>query len=185
MRCALASTFAILLLACQDPELPPPPIGGSGSPVPPMGGQASGSGADASGTLGSGTLDGGSSESSTTGGGSALLVTGRLVDGPSQLQPVSCDVRLHLLESFDRGSGLPTESFYEERFFVQALPQPYAIASVPDALVGPGDSIYVSTICDVDGDGVDDNLGAYYPTIPAEPVLLPAVGIDLTLDVLF
>lgn len=186
MRGSLALTVAVAVLGlgCQEPTLPPPPIAASGGQGnPPIGGQASGSNGDASGTLDSGTGTGDASGSTTS--GTVPLLSGQLLDGSAELVPVACYVRVHLLDSFDPGSGLPIQSVYEERVMLRALPQAYAIASVPSGLVGPGDSVYVTTVCDVEGDGIADNVGGYYPGIPVEPVLLPAVEIDLTLDVLF
>ena len=42
--------------------------------------------------------------------------------------------------------------------------------------------MYVSTICDIDGDEAPDSVGAWYPSIPVLPVDLPATNIDMALD---
>lgn len=196
MRGCAPLTIAILVLGlgCQgDDELPPPPIGGSGPVVPPLGGN--GPGGDGSGTDGSGTAGSGTAGSSTltdptladdsTTAGTEVLVSGQLLDGPSKLVPVTCYLRLHVLESLDPGSGLPLESIYEGGVPISALPQPYVITTAQADLVGPGDTVYVSTICDVDGDGAPDSIGGWYPSIPLEPVDVPASNIDMTLDVVF
>lgn len=191
MRGFAALTFATLGLGCQEPELPPPPIGGGTGPVvPPIGGNGPGDDGSStlggSGSLGSGSLDSGSldSESGSTTAGSTVLVSGQLLDGPAEITPVICYVRLHLLDSLDPGSGLPINSVYQAPVAVRALPQPYAITTdeVEAEAVGPGDVVYVSTICDIDGDDAPDSVGAWYPSIPVQPVDLPASSIDMPLD---
>jgi len=192
MRGTVALAFAIVGLGCQEPMLPPPPIDGATGPVvPPIGGNGP-EGGDGSSTRGSGTLDSGD----TFGTGSTIdvggtgnttsshvvLVTGRLLADSTDVIPITCFVRLHLLESLDPGSGLPIEYVHDEPVPVQALPQAYTVLSADGDVVGPGDSVYVSTICDVDGDGGPDSVGGYYPGLPVEPVDLPASGIDIPLD---
>lgn len=190
----LVIAILVLGLGCQgEDELPPPPIGGgSGPAVPPVGGNGpSGNGSTLdSGTLESGTLtDGSLTDSTLTGGsttaGSEVLVSGQLLDGPAELVPLVCYIRLHVLDSLDPGSGLPLESVYEGGVPISALPQPYTITTAQADLVGPGDAVYVSTICDVDGDGAPDSIGGWYPSLPLQPVDLPASNIDMTLDVVF
>ncbi len=190
MRGTVALAFAILGLGCQEPELPPPPIGGATGPVvPPIGGNGPEDG-DTGGTRGSGTLDSGDTlgtggtldGTASTTAGHTVLVTGQLLAGTAESTPPLCFVRLHLLESLDPGSGLPFEFVHEEPVPVRALPQAYTVLSADGDVVGPGDSVYVSTICDSDGDGNPDTVGGYYPEVPVEPVDLPASGIDIALD---
>jgi hypothetical protein len=191
MRGTVGLAFAIVGLGCQEPELPPPPIGGATGPVvPPIGGNGPESG-DPSGTRGSsGTLDSGGTLDSagtldgtaSTTAGHVVLLTGQLLAGTAEAIPTICFVRLHLLESLDPGTGLPFEFVHEEPVPVRALPQAYTVFSAPGDVIGPGDSVYVSTLCDSDGDGNPDPVGGYYPGVPVEPVDLPGSGVDLQLD---
>ncbi len=149
----------------------PPMAGGSTGPeTPPE--------LDASATAESTSDDG-----SSSGGLVTTLISGLLLAGTTGVTPTSCLVRLHELDSLDPGSGLPVEIAAEISVDVDGLPQPYVMEDMAGFLVGPGDQVYVSALCDVDGDGAPDNLGAYYPQVPLEPVLLPAGDIDLTLEV--
>jgi hypothetical protein len=159
--------------------------------VPPIGGNDPDSGdgtRGSSGTQGSGDTSGTGGKvdvgagTGTTTAGHIVLVTGRLLAGSAEVTPVTCYMRLHLLESLDPGSGLPFEFVHEEPVPVQALPQAYTVFSADGDVIGPGDSVYVSTVCDVDGDDAPDTVGGYYPDVPVEPVELPATGIDLRLD---
>jgi hypothetical protein len=195
MRGTVALAFAIVGLGCQEPELPPPPIpGGTGPVVPPIGGNGP-EGGDASGTRGSGTLDSGdtfatvgtpdigdTATAGTTTAGHAVLVTGLLLAGTTTVVPITCNVRLHLPEFLDPDTGLPGEFVHEEPVPVRALPQAYTVFMADGDFIGPGDSVYVSTLCDVDGDGAPDTVGGYYPGVPVEPVELPASNVDIPLD---
>jgi len=171
-----------LLTACQeDRPLPPPPVAGdpsSGPVVPPMGG----GGAGDSGSMGEPEpLDSDDLDDDSGTGGSGLVLSGLLLDGTSGLVPDTCRVRLHTLDSLDPGSGIPLEIAFETLVTIQLLPQPYGVYDVPAELLA-GDPLYVSTLCDVDGDGALDSFGAYYPQLPLEPISLPSEEIDMTLD---
>lgn len=172
-----------LLTACQeDSPLPPPPIPGSpssGPVVPPMGGGEPGGSASSGGEPDPLDSDGLDDDSGT--GIDGIVLSGVLLDGTSGLMPDTCRIRLHTLDSLDPGSGIPVEVAYETLVAVQLLPQPYGVSDVPAELL-TGDPIYVSTLCDVDGDGALDNFGAYYPQLPLEPISLPSEEIDMTLD---
>jgi len=200
----LLSLLALLASAsaCNDADpLPPPPVEGpTGDAVPPIGGAATTAGTppgttglpqtttlDGSGTLtttatATSTADSNADADPNTGPGGSPLVIGQLLDGGPGLLPNHCRVRLHALDSIDPGSGIPFDVAFETILAVPALPQPYAITGVPSDVAGPGDQLYVSVLCDVDGDGALDDYGAYYPQIPLEPVLLPAEDVDLRLD---
>ena len=191
----LVAAIVVSGLGCQEePELPPPPIAmGTGPVVPPVGGQGPGDDANDGSTLdASGTLDGtttldasGTFDGTATTAGTGTLLAGRLLDGPAGVEPVTCYVRIHLLDSLDPGSGLPLDSVVEQPVEVLGLPQAYAIDSASVDAVGAGDTVYVSATCDVDGDGALDSVGAWYPDLPLQPVDLPASGIDMALDVVF
>lgn len=195
MRGLVVITCSLLIGACQrEPDPPPPPIQGgpSGGPVIPPNPTASvdtgTTSATASTTGGTADTTGMATDGGVSGpetGGPNPLISGHILDGPAGVVPMTCMIRLHTFESLDPGSGLPIDIAYEAVSTVQDLPQFYAINVVPDGIVGEGDDVYVSTRCDVDGDGALDDVGAYYPQVPLETVLLPAQDIDLVLDNVF
>lgn len=198
MRIEAVLVCSLWVGACQgDPAPPPPPIDNDPTIGPvtlPMG--MSGAAPSTSATTeGTGPTDGSGDttgrEPLPTGSGSGSgsgtsaqgpLLSGQLLDGPTGLVPDTCRIRMHTLDSIDPGSGLPVDTAAEITATIQALPQMYVVDSVPGGAIGVGDEVYVSALCDVDGDGVLDNLGAYYPQIPLESVVLPAMGVDMTLD---
>ncbi|MBV1860783.1 MAG: hypothetical protein KUG77_20380, partial [Nannocystaceae bacterium] len=78
-------------------------------------------------------------------------------------------------------NGIVTVTTFSRPFAIDAFPQSFTIMSddIGDVVV-PGDTGFVTSQCDVDGDNFfDDNAGAYFPSLPMVEVAVPASSIVL------
>lgn len=177
-----AATLAMLLVACTaDEEKNPPPIGGT------AGGASVTAGAQ--GETGQADDDGGGSMGAGSGGvqqpdlGMDLLLSGRVLAGaPNIVTPLNCALRLFEPGGIDPATGNIVDVALQVPLTVQQLPHPYQVG-INDAagVIMPGQAVYATVTCDIDEDGLFDNLGGFYPQLPLELFQLPSTGIDVEL----
>lgn len=150
------------------------------------------------GTLGPGigTLDGGAVtlDGGVTFGGvpgpvpTELLVSGLIFEGEAEWPlPLRCAIRLHEADAvFDPGTGVSGGFSGQVLVTINAFPFPYIVTNEDVVFLGPGDLVYVQAVCDPSGDGFDEVgvVGAWFPGLPAEPVILPSTDVDLALALL-
>lgn len=194
MRAHVLGLAFCVLTACgndtEEPNAPPVgsggggPVGGASSPATGADGTDGGSGSGGS-TGGTGLTMGptaGESSDASTGTGIYAVLTGRFNDGGGGYAlPITCAVRFHLPGEINPANGSKTATTFSRPFVIDAFPQPFTIMSddIGDVVV-PGDSGFVTSECDVDGDNFfDDNAGAYFPSLPMIEVSVPASSIDL------
>ncbi len=193
MRVSVFGFALCVLTACgtgdtEEPNAPPVgggsgPVGGGSSPTTIGGtGDNGGSGSDSGGTaltMGPTATDG---ADTSTGLGIYAVLTGRFADGGGGYAlPIQCSVRFHLPGEINPSNGIETATTFSRPFVIDAFPQSFTIMSddIGD-VVAPGDSGFVTSECDVDGDNFfDDNVGAYFPSLPMVEVSVPASSIDL------
>jgi len=191
MRAYVFGLAFCVLTACgssDNDERNAPPVGGGGSG--PVAGSStpttSASGTDSgSGSVGTGLTMGptaGDTGASSTGLGVYTVLTGRFNDGGGGYAlPIQCTVRFHRPGEINPSNGIETATTFSRPFVIDAFPQSFTIMSdeIGDVVV-PGDTGYITSQCDVDGDNFfDDNAGAYFPSLPMVEVSVPASSIDL------
>ncbi len=187
------SCFALVMLfapACGEvEERNPPPVGSGGASAGPVGGVSSpGSGTGSSTSSGTDTdtdmdtdTDTDASSSDST-GGTYVVLSGSFNDnGGGYALPITCTVRFHLPGQINPSSGISTATTFSRPFTIDAFPQPFTIDSdeIGDVVV-PGDTGYVTSQCDIDGDNFfDDNAGGYFPNLPLAEVTVPGSSLDI------
>jgi hypothetical protein len=94
--------------------------------------------------------------------------------------PMDCNLRFFLPEQLDTMTGVASEWEADVPITITEFPQPFMLGvdDFSDAVM-VGTEGYVGIRCDLEGDGTLDNVGAYYPELPPELVMLPADGIEL------
>ena len=191
MRAYVFGLAFCVLTACgnsDDEERNAPPVGGGGDG--PIGGASSpattaggtDSGGSGSGSGGTGITMGPTGGDTSTGLGIYAVLTGRFTDGGGGYAlPIQCTVRFHRPGEINPSNGIETATTFSRPFFIDAFPQSFTIMNdeIGD-VVGPGDTGFITSQCDVDGDNFfDDNAGAYFPSLPMVEVSVPASSIDL------
>ena len=179
----LLASLVLLLAACGEEEKKnPPPIGGTaGGASVSAGGQGEtgpGDDDDAGGTM---HLSGGQQPVPDL--GMDLLLAGQILSGdPTITTPLNCALRLFEPGGIDPATGNVIQIGLQIPVTVQQFPTAYQV-SIDDAagVIGPGQAVYAAVTCDVDGDGLFDNVGGFYPALPLELFQLPATGIDVEL----
>lgn len=191
MRAFIPCTLALgLLVACGESEernAPPVGSGGGAGPVtagsgtPTSGGsETDTANADDSGSTGGITMPTAGAES--TGPAVYAVVTGRFNDGGGGYPlPIRCQVRFHRPGEINPTNGLENATTFSRVFTIDAFPQPFTISNTEIGdIVMMGDTGFVTTHCDVNGDNLfDDGAGAYFPGLPLTEVSIPASSIDL------
>lgn len=188
----LAVTVAGLAAGCGllDDEEPatPPPVGESNSAgmLPSAGTAAVGTSTGSIGSTGASSSDGADTTVGLPDLGMGVLMLGVIDIGDGAwAPPLPCVLRIFLDDQLDPESGIAMEWEAEIPLVIDAFPYVYMISrnDVP-ATVDYGTEGYVGIRCDFDGDRQLDNVGAFYPELPAELVTLPADSVDMALQFL-
>lgn len=159
----------------DDSDRSPPPI----DTGPPMTGQTAGATSTSTGT-GTDTDVSSSSSSSSEGSteiGEFTVITGSLHDGGGGYAlPITCSVRFHVPGTIEPSTGVDTAFAFARPVTVDEFPQSFSISSVEaGGVVSPGDNGFITVVCDVDGDGLnDDSAGGYFPSLPLAEITVPA-----------
>jgi hypothetical protein len=96
--------------------------------------------------------------------------------------PMNCSVRMHEPGAVDPGTGLSSGALLDVPVTLEGPQQLYDIGlDQVQEIVNQGDLVYVEVRCDVNGDGAFDDVGGWFPLLPAEIVELPAEDIDLVI----
>ena len=99
--------------------------------------------------------------------------------------PLPCVLRIFLDDQLDPETGIAMEWEAEIPLVIEAFPYMYMVTrdDVP-ATIDYATEGYVGVRCDFDGDRQLDNVGAFYPELPAQLVTLPADSVDMALQFL-
>ncbi len=183
----IAATLGCGLLE-DEPDGTPPPVGESnGANMTTQGvGNATG-GATTGGTAsGTATSDGADTTVGLPDLGMGVLAVGEIAIGDGAwTPPLPCVVRFYLADQLDPDTGVAMEWEAEIPIVIDAFPFTYMLTrnDVP-ATVDFGTEGYIGTRCDFDGDEQLDNVGGFFPELPAELVTLPAPDVDMALQFL-
>jgi len=178
MRLRLAWAPILLFCACAEEETPPPP------PIGMTSGQSSfnGGGADG-GNQASDEEDGSGSQDAT--GPTAPVLLGGVLDTEEDIPtPINCAIRFYELNAIDPGTGLEVEVYKAQFIFeVPAWPASFEVdEDDAEGLLETDESGYVAALCDGDGNNIfDDGLGGFYPGLPLEEVVLPALELEIAI----
>lgn len=118
--------------------------------------------------------------------GMGVLFSGELAEGDGGWDlPMSCALRFFVGDQLDPVNGVSTEWEAEVLLEIDAFPYLYSIGNdeVP-ATVANGSMGWVGIRCDFDGDGMNDNVGGFFPQLPAQQITLPRDDIDMTVTFL-
>ncbi|MEM6291837.1 MAG: hypothetical protein AAGA54_11245 [Myxococcota bacterium] len=189
MRFLVCSALLLLPLSgCgeDEEERNAPPVGSAGS----AGSSAAASSATAGGSSsggGGGSSSGGANTfgtSGSTGPGDFTVLSGRFLDGNGGYAlPIRCRVLFHSPGQVNPSTGISTANLFSGTFVVDAFPQSFVISSDDiGGLVEMGETGFVTTECDIDGNNFfDDDAGGYFPSLPLVEVTVPASSLDLAI----
>lgn len=189
MRAALFA--AVVCSGCglldDDGQGPPPPIGESNSAGMTQG-VAGGTAGNSSGgaSTGASTSDGADTTAGVLDLGMGILMVGEIdVGDGAWAPPLPCSLRFFTEEQLDPRTGVAMEWIAEIPIEIDEFPFAFSVSrdDVPPE-IDVGSELYFGVRCDFDGDGALDNVGAFFPELPAELIVLPADGVNVALQFL-